>query len=58
MREIEHWSGTGTVTVAESAGGTLATVDPQANRMNTRTHSNPRTVTNECPARDIDQPAI
>src|SRR5512137_2876272 len=31
MREIEHWSGTGTVTVAESAGGTLATIDPLAN---------------------------
>ena len=31
MKSIEHWSGEGTIEVAESAGGVLATVDPFAN---------------------------
>ena len=31
MKQIEHWSGRGTIDVAQSAGGVLATVDPLAN---------------------------
>ena len=31
MKKIEHWIGTTTIDVAESAGGVLATLDPLAN---------------------------
>lgn len=31
MKSIEHWSGEGSIEVAENVGGVLATVDPFAN---------------------------